>query len=79
LELDCYEDLAAPFAHGQGANNPLSMTRDGTDYFYRLDHQGSGRLLTTTTPAALNDRFCPPELSPSRNLGDFPIMSPTCG
>ena len=54
LELDGAGALVARFAHGSGADNPLSMTRSGVDYFYHLDHQGSVRQLTDAVGTVVN-------------------------
>jgi len=54
LEQDGAELVTARYAHGALVDQPLVMTRGGTDAFYLADHQGSIRFLLDSAGATLN-------------------------
>ena len=54
LEQDATEAVTARYAHGPLVDQPLAMTRGGTDAFYLADHQGSIRFLVDGVGSTLN-------------------------
>lgn len=54
LELDGAGATTARYTHGSQLDQPLSMERGGTDYYYHHDYLGSITLVTDTVGAVAN-------------------------
>ncbi|GAB4190210.1 MAG: hypothetical protein Tsb002_17970 [Wenzhouxiangellaceae bacterium] len=54
LEVDGSDTLRARYSHGDRTDQPLAFQRDGMDYYYHADHQGSIRLVTDAAGSIVN-------------------------
>ena len=55
LETDGAGALVARYAHGDLVDQPLSVERGGSDFFYHADHQGSIRQVTNAAGTVVNE------------------------